>query len=57
MAEDLLRVAPVSNLKLKSPLGVVFLFPFLKVMIVERRKNEEGFSKSTRKEVLLYLVN
>jgi hypothetical protein len=26
-------------------------------MIVERRKNEEGFSKSTRKEVLVYLVN
>jgi hypothetical protein len=50
-------VAPVSNLKLKSPLGVVFPFPFLEVMIVERKKNEEGFSKSTRKEVLLYLVN
>jgi hypothetical protein len=57
MAEDLLRVAPVSNLKLKSPLGVVFPFPFLEVMMAEGRKNEEGFSKSTRKEVLVYLVN
>jgi hypothetical protein len=26
-------------------------------MMAEGRKNEEGFSKSTRKEVLVYLVN
>jgi hypothetical protein len=43
MAGDLLRVALVSNLKLKSPLGVVFPFPFLEVMMVEGRKNKKRF--------------
>lgn len=47
----------ISSLKLKSSSGDMFPFPFLKVMMVEGRKDWRRFYENTRKEDLVYLDN
>jgi hypothetical protein len=44
-------VVLISCLKLKSPSGDMFPFSFLKVMMAEEKKIEEGFTKIQRKKI------